>query len=236
MTLRSSAPRAPLAVTGCCLAMLASIATPALAQTRLEPIVITGSREPQALDRVTADVVVIDAERIRASTADSIEDLLRREAGVQVSRNGGPGQNASIFIRGGGANTTVVLIDGVRVGSATLGQVEFESIGLAQIDHIEILRGPASSLYGADAVGGVVQIFTKRGEGEPRFSANEKSRLASMVPPVCCTNPMSTIFKTSLSVASHAVRLVVALLPPFVPMAPFKLMAVPVNPLALCMI
>ena len=171
MTLRTLAPRAPLAVAGC-FAVLASIAAPSLAQTRLEPIVVTGSREPQTLDRVTADVVVIDAGRIRASTADSIEDLLRREAGVQVSRNGGPGQNASVFIRGGGANATVVLIDGVRVGSATLGQVEFESIGLGQIDHIEVLRGPASSLYGADAVGGVVQIFTKRGEGEPRFSAN----------------------------------------------------------------
>lgn len=144
----------------------------ASAQTVLNPIVVTGSREPQPLDRVTADVVVIDAERIRASTADSLEDLLRREAGVQVSRNGGPGQNASVFIRGASATNTVVLVDGVRVGSATLGQFEFESIGLSQIDHIEVLRGPGSSLYGADAVGGVVQIFTRRGAGDPRIFAN----------------------------------------------------------------
>lgn len=171
MTPRTPAPRAPFAVIGG-FGVLVSFAAPVVAQTELAPIVVTGSREPQTLDRITADVVVIDAERIRASTADSVEDLLRREAGVQVSRNGGPGQNASVFIRGGGANNTVVLIDGVRVGSATLGLVEFESIGLPQIDRIEVLRGPASSLYGADAVGGVVQIFTKRGEGEPRFSAN----------------------------------------------------------------
>jgi len=168
----SSVPCAALAARRLfAIAVLAVFAAPASSQTVLNPIVVTGSREPQPLDRVTADVVVIDAERIRASTADSVEDLLRREAGVQLSRTGGPGQSANVFIRGGSAANTVVLIDGVRIGSATLGQVEFESLGLSQIDHIEVLRGPGSSLYGADAVGGVVQIFTRRGEGEPRVTA-----------------------------------------------------------------
>jgi len=168
----SSVPCAALAARHLlAIAVLAVFAAPASSQTVLNPIVVTGSREPQPLDRVTADVVVIDAERIRASTADSVEDLLRREAGVQLSRTGGPGQSANVFIRGGSAANTVVLIDGVRIGSATLGQVEFESLGLSQIDHIEVLRGPGSSLYGADAVGGVVQIFTRRGEGEPRVTA-----------------------------------------------------------------
>ena len=172
-----SAPRAPRTVrsqllSGLGIAVLACLAAPASAQSRLNTVVVTGSREPQPLDRVTADVIVIDADRIRASTADSIEDLLRREAGVQVSRSGGPGQNASVFIRGAGSGNTVVLVDGVRVGSATLGQVEFESIGLSQIDRIEVLRGPGSSLYGADAVGGVIQIFTKRGDGELRWLGN----------------------------------------------------------------
>lgn len=131
-----------------------------------------GSREPQALALATADVLVIDAARIRASNADSVEDLLRREAGVQVSRTGGPGQGAGVFIRGANVSGTAVLIDGVRIGSASLGQVAFESLDMAQIDHIEILRGPGSSLYGADAVGGVIQIFTKRGEGAAHFVAN----------------------------------------------------------------
>ena len=159
-------------LSGVGLAVLASLAAPASAQNQLTPVVVIGSREPQALDRLSADVVVIDAARIRASSADSVEDLLRREAGVQVSRNGGPGHSGSVLIRGANISGTVVLIDGVRVGSATLGQVEFESLDLAQIDHIEILRGPGSSLYGADAVGGVIQIFTKRGEGAPRVVAN----------------------------------------------------------------
>ncbi len=161
------------------------MAAPAAAQSPLNPIVVTGTREAQPPQRVTADVVVIDAERIRASSADSVEDLLRREAGVQVSRSGGPGQNANVFIRGAGSGNTVVLVDGVRVGSATLGLVEFESLGLAQIERIEVLRGPGSSLYGADAVGGVVQIFTRRGAGDARFAANAaiggyRSRQGSM--------------------------------------------------------
>ena len=167
-----SAPRAlravPCAPRLLCLALFVAFAAPTPAQTLLVPVVVSGSREPLPLDRVTSDVVVIDAQRIRESTADSIEDLLRREAGVQVSRNGGPGQSAGVFIRGAGSGNTVVLIDGVRVGSATLGQVEFEAIGLAQVERIEVLRGPGSSLYGADAVGGVVQIFTRRGEGDLR--------------------------------------------------------------------
>lgn len=172
MTVRTLAPRAPRAAPSLlCLAVLASSAATAFAQTQLTPIVVTGSREPQPLERVTADLVVIGAERIRASSADSVEDLLRREAGVQVSRNGGPGQSAGVFIRGAGSSNTVVLIDGVRIGSGTLGLVEFEALGLSQIERIEVLRGPGSSLYGADAVGGVIQIFTKRGEGEPRFTA-----------------------------------------------------------------
>jgi vitamin B12 transporter len=179
MTVRTSAPRAPRAAPSLlCLAVLASFAAPAFSQNQanspnpqLAPIVVTGSREPQPLDRSTADVVVIDTARIRTSSADSVEDLLRREAGVQVSRSGAPGQPAGVFIRGAGSGNTVVLIDGVRVGSGTLGYVEFESLSLMQIERIEVLRGPGSSLYGADAVGGVVQIFTKRGEGEPRFTA-----------------------------------------------------------------
>jgi len=137
----------------------------------LAPVVVTATREPQAIGRSTADIVVIDSEAIRNTSADSLEDLLRRHAGIQLARNGGPGQNSGFFIRGSSTNSTVVLVDGVRVGSATLGQAEFEAFSLAQIERIEVLRGPASSLYGADAVGGVVQIFTRRGDGTPRWNA-----------------------------------------------------------------
>lgn len=162
MNSKSSALRARPASWTLRLAVAACFAGGAAAHA--QTVVVTGSREPLPIDRVTADVVVIDADRIRASTADSVEDLLRREAGVQVSRNGGPGKSAAVFIRGASASNTVVLIDGVRIGSGTLGQVEFEALSLSQIDRIEVLRGPGSSLYGADAAGGVIQIFTRTGK------------------------------------------------------------------------
>ncbi len=137
----------------------------------LDSVVVTGTREPEALARATSDIVVVDAETIRSTSADSLEDLIRRQAGMQLVRTGGPGQSTGFFLRGAGTNSTVVLVDGVRIGSASLGQAEFEALSLAQIERIEVLRGPASSLYGADAVGGVVQIFTRRGDGPTRFSA-----------------------------------------------------------------
>lgn len=173
-----SAPRAPGAVSSryshaLLLSAIAAVCVPttdAWAQTRLAPVVVIATREPVPLDQVTADVVVIDAQRIRDSAADSVEDLLRREAGVQLSRTGGPGHSAGIFIRGASSQSTLVLVDGVRIGSATLGLVSFDAISLAQIERIEVLRGPGSSLYGADAVGGVVRITTRRGEGPTSFS------------------------------------------------------------------
>jgi vitamin B12 transporter len=168
---RAGAVQAAAAVAACVAASIscAASAVDGDAQT----VVITGTREPTPLSQIAADVVVIDARTIRDSTADSIEDLLRREAGVQLSRSGGPGQSAGVFIRGAAAGNTLVLVDGVRVGSATLGIASLESIGLAQVERIEVLRGPGSSLYGADAVGGVVQIFTRRGAaGDPRWSAH----------------------------------------------------------------
>ncbi len=155
------------------LCLAAGLPFAAMAQTQLAPIVVTGTRTPTPLDRMVGDLVVIDAGRIRESNADSVEDLLRRQGGIQMTRNGGPGQNAGVQIRGANVNQTVFLIDGVRVGSASLGQFALENISLAQIERIEILRGPGSSLYGADAVGGVVQIFTRRGEAAaPRIGAH----------------------------------------------------------------
>ncbi|ALV09167.1 vitamin B12 transporter [Roseateles depolymerans] len=148
------------------------VAFQALAQTAgasaanaLAPVVVVGTREAQPLKDSVADVVLIDAQTLRDGGFDSVEEALRRQAGLQITRNGGPGQTTGYQLRGTGTSSTVVMIDGVRVGSATLGQAAFESMSLSEIDHIEVLRGPASGLYGADAVGGVIQIFTRKGQG-----------------------------------------------------------------------
>jgi len=147
---------------GLAAAWLTISAIPALAQGN-STIVVTGAREPASIERLAADVVVIDRRAIESSSADSVADLLRREAGVQLSRNGGPGQSTGILLRGAASVNTVVLVDGMRIGSATLGYAQLDALSLASIDRIEVLRGPGSSLYGADAVGGVVQVFTRQG-------------------------------------------------------------------------
>jgi len=165
-------PRAARLLFGC---VIASVVSSSWAQAQANPgsaVQVIGTRAPTALNRVVADVVVIDRDRIRATSADSVEDLLRREGGIQLSRNGGPGQNASVLIRGSGASSTLVLIDGVRIGSATLGQTDLAAISLAQVERIEIMRGPGSSLYGADAIGGVVNIVMRRGDGAPYLHGN----------------------------------------------------------------
>jgi vitamin B12 transporter len=154
----------PLARAAACLFLFSSA-------LHAQTIVVTGVREPLAADRLAADVVVIDEATIRNSRADSLADLLRREAGVQLSRTGGPGHGTGLFIRGANSGQTVVLVDGVRIGSATLGQPFFDGLALSGIERIEVLRGPGSSIYGADAVGGVVQVFTRRGDAVNRFDA-----------------------------------------------------------------
>lgn len=136
-------------------------------------VVITAGRQTQAAKDVLADNVVITAEDIAKSGAASVVDLLQQQRGIEIARNGGPGTTASVFMRGGNNAQNVVLIDGVRIGSSTTGGATWSSIPLSQIDRIEVVYGPLSSLYGADAMGGVIQIFTKKGTGvlSPTVSA-----------------------------------------------------------------
>ncbi|MCO5975409.1 TonB-dependent receptor domain-containing protein [Ideonella oryzae] len=132
--------------------------------------VVTASRMPESAAQAVRPVTVITAEDIRQSGAASVTDLLRTLGGVEITQNGGLGSSSSVFIRGANSDHTVVLIDGVRIGSATLGTASFESIPLALIDRIEVLPGPSSSLYGSDAIGGVIQIFTKSAKRSPGAS------------------------------------------------------------------
>jgi vitamin B12 transporter len=126
--------------------------------------VVTATRTPQPLADLVADVSVIDRETIETSGATGLADVLARVPGIEISRNGGPGTTTSVFLRGAESRFTAVYIDGVRIDSQSTGGAAWESIPLAQIDRIEVLRGPAGAVYGSDAMGGVVQIFTKRGE------------------------------------------------------------------------
>ena len=129
----------------------------------LDSLVITAARWPQAPSELIADVTVVGREEIARAGAQSLAELLQRMPGVEIVMNGGPASTSGVFLRGANTNQTLVLIDGQRVGSSTSGTAALEAIPLDAIDHIEILRGPASNLYGADAIGGVVQVFTRNG-------------------------------------------------------------------------
>lgn len=126
-------------------------------------VVVTAGRQVQAAKDVLADNVVITEDEIARSGATGIVDLLQRQRGIEIARNGGPGTNSSVFIRGGSNAQNVVYVDGVRIGSSTTGGATWAALPLAQIERIEIIYGPLSSLYGADAMGGVIQVFTKKG-------------------------------------------------------------------------
>lgn len=152
----------PLAIS---LAVASLFSAPAFADNAAASpsVVLTAGRQVQAAKDVLADNVVITADEIAKSGASSLVDLLQKQRGVEITRNGGPGTTSSVFIRGTSNAQNVVLVDGVRIGSSTVGGATWSSIPLSQIERIEIVYGPLSSLYGADAIGGVIQVFTKKG-------------------------------------------------------------------------
>ncbi len=138
----------------------------------MEEIVVTATRMPQALNKSIADTTVLNEQDIKNSGAPDVVTLLRSVAGIEIAQSGGMGATASIFMRGTNSNQVLVLLDGVRIDSATLGTTALEHIMLDSIGRIEIVRGNVSSLYGSEAIGGVIQLFTKQGHGAPAFNAS----------------------------------------------------------------
>lgn len=138
----------------------------------LDPVTVTGARLAVPVSETLQDVTVIDRSAIDAHAGASIESLLAEQAGIQISSYGGMGAANSVFIRGANANSTLLLIDGMRYGSATSGGPVFYNLPLDQIDHIEIVRGPLSALYGSEAGGGVIQVFTRRGQSGTQADAS----------------------------------------------------------------
>jgi vitamin B12 transporter len=130
--------------------------------TELSPVVITATRTPVTVDASLAAVTVISQDQIANGPARDLPELLRYYGGIDVIRAGGPGQQTSIFMRGANSNQTLVLVDGVRVNEGISGLANVQYLNTANIDHIEIVKGPRSTLYGADAIGGVINIITRR--------------------------------------------------------------------------
>lgn len=138
-----------------------------------DTIVVTATRMPTRYNQLISDVTVVDQEQIRDySPAQPITDVLANQPGITVGSYGGLGNTSTVQIRGANDNQTVLLVDGLRLNSATTGAPPWSYIPMPQIDRMEIVRGPASSSYGADAIGGVVQLFTRKGEGPMKIYAD----------------------------------------------------------------
>lgn len=143
-------------------------AWPVLAQTQLKEVVVTANRSEQLLPDALPHTTVIGRDAIERSQAVDLPTLLSSEAGFQFTQNGGRGTAANLFLRGSAASQVLVLIDGVPLTKQdTTGTVSLEHIMLDQIERVEIVRGNVSAIYGSGAIGGVIQVFTRKGQGKP---------------------------------------------------------------------
>ena len=137
-----------------------------------ETITVTATRVPQKLKDAVQHTSVITRNQIEASTARDLPTLLRQESGIEIAQSGGMGTQAALRIRGAESDHVLVLIDGVRINSVSAGTTAIEHILPDEIERIEIVRGNVSSVYGSEAIGGVVQIFTRRGQGAMKVSGS----------------------------------------------------------------
>ena len=125
------------------------------------PIIVSATRTAQTADETLSPVIVIDRSEIESNPSAEVSDLLRMHAGIDIGRSGGPGQQTSVFIRGANSAHTLVLIDGVSI-NPDIGNAALQNIRLDMIERIEIVKGPRSTLYGSQAIGGVINIITRR--------------------------------------------------------------------------
>lgn len=135
------------------------------APTPQPEVLVTATRSPDAAERLNASATQIDRVRIEQSQARDLYELLRVEAGLDFARTGGAGSSTSLFVRGSNSNHVLVLIDGVRVAASGTGAFALEHLPLEQIERIELVRGPRAAWWGSDALGGVLQVFTRRTTG-----------------------------------------------------------------------
>jgi vitamin B12 transporter len=149
---------------------------PASAQEtkKLEPVIVTGTRIETPAEQVGASVTVIDGDEFDTRHYVTVDEALRNVPGVEIRRSGSFGKTTSVSIRGANPNQVQVLVDGVRAKSPTLGAVDLADVAPDMIERIEVIRGPQSTIYGADAIGGVVHIITRRGSGPPTAWASQE--------------------------------------------------------------
>ena len=147
-------------------------ATPANKQEaqKLNPIVVTATRIPQPIGEIGTTITVVEAPQIQEQKIDHVADVLREVPGVQVTQSGSPGSVTDVSIRGATPSQTLVLIDGVEVNAGATGSFDLANLTTDNLDRVEVLRGAGGSLYGSQAIGGVINLLSQEGEGPPTAS------------------------------------------------------------------
>src|SRR5260370_4250944 len=159
-----------------------ALAAPAVAaaqeQKNVDPVVVTATKVATPSEQIGASISVVNGDDFQTYHYPTVDEALRNVPGVEIRRSGSYGKTSSITIRGANANQVQVLVDGVRVKSPTLGQVDLSDLSPYLIERIEIIRRAQSTLYGADAIGGVVHIVTRKGAGGP-FQASVQQEVGN---------------------------------------------------------
>lgn len=139
-------------------------------------VVVTADREPEPISRTGSSISVVKGETLASSNPGSLVDALRTVPGLDISESGGPGSTTNIRLRGANTGQTLVMIDGIRINDPTAasGDFDFAMFAPSAIERIEVLKGPQSALYGSDAMGGVVNIITKKGSGPAQFNVRSE--------------------------------------------------------------
>ncbi len=159
-------------LTGANASLLHAQTNPTQSTLDLPEMVVTATRSETPRNQLSAASTVYTRNDIERLQVKTLPELLRGSTGLDMTQSGGLGTTTSVFMRGTNADHVLVLVDGIKVGSATLGSTPFEFVPIDQVERVEIIRGPQSSLYGSEAIGGVIQIFTRKGgdSGTPKFS------------------------------------------------------------------
>jgi len=137
-------------------------------KVKLDEVVVTAARIQESIEETTSDVIVIRDDEIKKMNVQFIPDVLRKVPDLNLVQNGGPGTAAAVLLRGGSSTHTLIMIDGVKVNNTATGSFDFPGIKVDDIERIEIVKGPQSTIYGSEAMAGVINIITKKGQDKPR--------------------------------------------------------------------
>ena len=139
-------------------------------EEEMEEIIVTATRTETPVSQLADSVTIISREQIEQQKATTVFETLRSVPGLSIRKSGSIGRQTEVTIRGSSTSQVLVMIDGIQVNSPTTGTFEFANLTTDNIERIEVVRGPQSTLYGSDAMGGLVNIITRKGKGKPKFS------------------------------------------------------------------